>query len=232
MISQFQKKKLLIVGDSAFAEIAYEYFSASGEYDLLGFIVEKKYIKNKFLFGISIIPLEDVEQTFFGVDKIFFYVAIVYSDLNRLRTRLYHKMKSLGYKPASYVSNKANISQSATIGEHCFIFEGNNIQPYVHIQENVVLWSGNHIGHHSIIERNCFISSHVVISGFCSIGKNTFIGVNSTISNNVVIGDDNWIGAASTILQNTPNNSLFRPRQTEASKINSLRFFKVHNEME
>ena len=51
------------------------------------------------------------------------------------------------------------------IGENCFIFEDNTIQPFVKIGDDVVLWSGNHIGHHAEIGDHCFISSHVVISG-------------------------------------------------------------------
>jgi acyl-[acyl carrier protein]--UDP-N-acetylglucosamine O-acyltransferase len=66
------------------------------------------------------------------------------------------------------------------IGENCFIFEDNTIQPFVRIEDNVILWSGNHIGHHSTIKSHNFISSHVVVSGQCTIEPNCFIGVNST----------------------------------------------------
>ena len=52
------------------------------------------------------------------------------------------------------------------IGENCFIFEDNTIQPFVVVEDNVILWSGNHIGHHSVIKNHNFVSSHVVIDDY------------------------------------------------------------------
>lgn len=231
MSAKVQQRKLFIVGDSAFAEVAYEYFLRDQNFEVAGFIVEEKYISKKILFGLPIIPLESLTSVS-SSDEYYFYVAIVYSSLNRLRTRLYHHMKSLGFKAASYISSNAHISPSAIIGEHCFIFEGNNIQPFAKVGNNVVLWSGNHIGHHSSIEDNCFISSHVVISGFCQIGVNTFIGVNATISNNLTIGKDNWIGPRVLITKDTGPNLLFKESQEVASRVSPLRFFGIKNGVE
>ena len=40
-----KKHKLLIIGDSAFAEIAYEYFTYDSEYQVVAFSVEEAYLK-------------------------------------------------------------------------------------------------------------------------------------------------------------------------------------------
>lgn len=219
-------KKLVIIGDSAFAEVAYEYFTHDSEYEVVGFAVESAYLKKNELFGLPIIPFEKIEEHF-NASEVEFYTALVYNQLNRLRTRLYESAKAKGYRPASYVSSHAFVWHNVQLGEHCFIFEDNTIQPFVHIGNNVVLWSGNHIGHHSIVRDHCFIASHVVVSGFCDIGTNTFIGVNATLANNVTIGEDNWIGLGVTIIRNTEPNQLFKGEQSESAKISSLRFFKV-----
>lgn len=219
-------KKLVIVGDSAFAEVAYECFTHDSEYEVVGFAVEAAYLSKTELFGLPIVPFEQIEEHF-APDKVEFYAALVYSHLNRLRTRLYLAAKVKGYKPASYISSRAFVWHNAVLGEHCFIFEDNTLQPFVKIGNNVVLWSGNHIGHHSVLQDNCFIASHVVISGFCNIGRNTFLGVNSTLANNVTIGEDNWIGIGVTIVKDTEANLLFKGEQPEAAKISSTRFFKV-----
>jgi sugar O-acyltransferase (sialic acid O-acetyltransferase NeuD family) len=219
-------KKLVIIGDSAFAEVAYEYFTHDSEYEVIGFAVESAYLKKSELFGLPIVPFEQIEENF-KPSEVEFYAALVYSQLNRLRTRLYQAAKSKGYRPASYISSRAFVWNNVQLGEHCFIFEDNTIQPFVKIGNNVVLWSGNHIGHHSVVQDNCFIASQVVISGFCNIGRNTFMGVNSTMSNNVSIGEDNWIGIGVTIVRNTEVNQLFKGEQPEPAKISALRFFKV-----
>ena len=219
-------KKLIIVGDSAFAEIAHEYFEADSEYEVVGFSVERSFLKRNQMRGLPVIAFEDLELHFDSTTH-YIYVATVYTQLNRLRTRLAIAAKTKGYKLASYVSSKAFVWRNVELGEHCFIFENNTIQPFVKIESNVVVWSGNHIGHHSTIRRNCFISSQVVISGFCEIGENSFLGVNSTLANNIEIGKDNWIGPNITIMRSTDSGSLFKAEQPEVAKISATRFFKI-----
>lgn len=219
-------KKVVILGDSAFAEVAYECFTRDSEYEVVGFSVNSAFLERNELFGLSVVPLEEIER-FFDPEQVEFYAALVYSQLNRLRTRFYEEAKSKGYRPASYISSRAFVWPNAVLGEHCFIFEDNTIQPFVKIGNNVVLWSGNHVGHHSVIEDNCFISSHAVISGFCTVGKNTFIGVNSAIANNVVIGADNWLGVGVNILKNTDDDCIFKSEHPEPAKVSARRFFKA-----
>lgn len=221
-----KRKKLVIIGDSAFAEVAYECFTHDSEYEVVGFAVESAYLNKNELFGLPVVPFEQIEGHF-KPGEVEFYAALVYTQLNRLRTRLYKAAKAKGYKPASYISSRAFVWHNVQLGEHCFIFEDNTVQPFVTIGDNVVLWSGNHIGHHTKIQDNCFIASQVVISGFCDIGHNTFMGVNATLANNITIGVDNWIGLGVTIVRNTEPNQLFKGEQPEPAKISALRFFKV-----
>lgn len=218
--------KLVIVGGSAFAEVAYEYFSNDSEYEVVAFSVERKYIAETTLFGVPVIPFEELEHYYPPADHRVF-VGIVYTALNRLRTRLYLASKAKGYTMASYISPRAFVWRNCEIGEHCFIFEHNVIQPFVKIGNNVILWSGNHIGHHSVIKDNCFISSQVVVSGFCSIGENCFMGVNSTVANNITIARDNFIGAGVLIQNNTEGGRVYQNKGAQPATVGSLRFFKV-----
>lgn len=219
-------KKLVLVGDGATAELCYEYFSHDSEYEVCGFAVESYYRKRSSFYGLPVVDYESV-QAIFDPKDFEVYVAITFAQFNRLRTRLVHGVKAKGYQLASYVSSRAFVWSNVELGEHCFIFEDNTVQPFVKIGNNVILWSGNHIGHHSCIGNNCFISSHVVISGFCDVGDNTFIGVNSTIADGVRIARDNWIGPGLTITKNTDENKLFGAAHADASRVAARRFFKV-----
>ncbi len=219
--------KLVIIGDGAFAQLVYEYFTHDSEYEVVGFAVEQEFIKNSSLFNLPIVAFESIEESF-DPATTFFYAALVYNQLNRLRERLYIAAKAKGYKPASYISSRAFVWKNVEIGEHCFIFEDNTVQPFVKIGQNSVLWSGNHIGHHSTVGNHCFIASHVVISGFCEIGNYSFIGVNATLANNIKIAEDNWIGPSVTILKDTEANLIFKGDQPEPAKISATRFFKVN----
>lgn len=199
--------KLVLFGDSAFAEVAYEYFTYDSPYDVVAFAVERQFLTRDNFLGLPVVAFEEVQDQFLPSAHSFF-AAMVYTGQNRLRTRIYESGKAKGYAPASYVSSRAFIWRDVQVGEHCFIFENNVIQPRVRIGNNVILWSGNHIGHHSSISNHCFVSSHVVISGFVNIGHSCFLGVNSTIANNVEIGDSCLIGAGALVLGDVPQRKV------------------------
>ena len=223
-----KNKQLVIVGAGETAEIAYEYFTYDSDYEVVAFSVEKNFLDKEKLFDLPVVPFEDLEENY-SPNSYEAFVAVSYTQLNRVRTKLYQQVKQKGFKVPSYVSSRAFIWRNVEIGENCFIFENNVIQYQVKIGNNVFLWSGNHVGHQSIIHDNCFISSHVVISGFCEIGENSFLGVNATLANNLKIGKDNWIGPNTAIMKNTEDGALYKTTQPESAKISAPRFFKVGN---
>jgi len=222
-----KKKKLVIVGDSAFAEIAREYFEVDTDYEVVAFAVEAAWLKRDTLHGLPVVAFEQLHALYPPQEHEVF-VAVVYTQLNRLRARLADAAKAQGYRLASYVSPRAFVWRNVKLGEHVFIFEDNTVQPFVEIGDNVVLWSGNHIGHHSRLRDNIFVSSHVVISGFCDVGDNCFLGVNATLANNVTIGRDNWVGPGVTLMKDTEPDTLFKAVQAEPAKVAATRFFRVN----
>lgn len=219
------KRKLIIIGNGETAKIAYEYFTVDSEFEVKGFAIDKDYIKLPTFLDLPLVALEDIEKKFPPSDY-WIFVAVSSSKLNRVRTALYLRAKQMGYRCASYISSKAFIWRDTQIGENCFIFENNTIQPFVKIGNNVIIWSGNHIGHSSIIKNNCFISSHVVVSGLCEIEENCFLGVNSTIIDEVKIGSDSFVGAGALIQKNIPPNTVVQETSTISSKANASRLFK------
>jgi sugar O-acyltransferase (sialic acid O-acetyltransferase NeuD family) len=200
-----KNRDLIVIGDSVFAEIAYEYFTYDSPYRVVAFSVEKAYLKRDALFGLPIVPFEDIAARYAPAAHSFF-AANVYTQNNQLRTRLYREAKAKGYAPASYISPHAFVWRNVQVGEHCFIFENNVVQPFVKIGNNVVLWSGNHIGHHSTIHDNCFFASHVVVSGGCHIGEYSFLGVNATVANDLSIGNNCIIGAGALVISDVDDN--------------------------
>jgi sugar O-acyltransferase (sialic acid O-acetyltransferase NeuD family) len=221
-----KSRKLVIVGDSAFAEVAFENFEWLSSYSVVAFAVEDAYRKRETLFDRPIVAFESLAESH-PPDEHDVYVAIVYTQLNRLRSRLAGAAKARGFRLASFVSPHALVWPNVTLGEHCFIFENNVVQPFVRLGDNVVLWSGNHIGHHSVIRDNVFISSHVVISGFCDIGSNCFFGVNATLGNNVTVGSDCWFGPGVVAARDVPAGTLLKPTMAEPARVSAPKFFKI-----
>lgn len=220
------KKKLIIVGDSAFAEIAREYFDVDTGYEVVAFAVEAAHRKRDALHGLPVVPFEELADGFLPANHHVF-VAVAYTQLNRLRARLAAAAKAMGYALASYVSPLAFVWRNVMLGEHVFIFEDNTVQPFVRLGDNVVLWSGNHIGHHSHVRDNVFVSSQVVVSGFCDIGENSFLGINASVANNVTVGRDNWIGAGACIMRDTLPDTLYKAVHAVPSDVRATRLFRV-----
>lgn len=221
--------RLVIAGDQALAQIAYEYFTYDSEYEVVAFTVEEEYLERERLFGLPVVPFEEVDAEYPPAQYDMF-VGVAYNTLNRVRSRLCEEAREMEYTLASYVSSEAFVWRNAEIGENCFVFEDNTIQPWVTIEDDVVLWSGNHIGHHSTIGAHTFVASHVVVSGYVEVGSNCFLGVNATIANNLEIADDCLVGADATILDDTEENAVYGSTMTEPKEYTAHEFFGVGEE--
>lgn len=213
-------RKLVLFGDSAFAEIAREYFDHDSPYEVVAYTVTADYLTADVKDGLPVVPFEEVAERF-PPDEHDLHVALVYNQLNRARMAFYDQARALGYTLANYVSSRAFVWRNVTLGDNVFIFEDNTVQPFVTLGSNLVLWSGNHIGHHSILRSHSFISSHVVISGFCDIGESCFFGVNSTVGNNVTVGADCLVGSGALVVRDLPAGSLLKGPMTRAEEVST-----------
>jgi sugar O-acyltransferase (sialic acid O-acetyltransferase NeuD family) len=201
-------RPLVLVGAGEFAQIACEYFTHDSDYEVVAFSVERDYITQPMLADRPVVAYETLQDRYAAAD-VDLFVAIPASGLNRLRTRLYRDAKQKGYRFATYVSTRAFVWRNAEVGENCFIFEGNVIQPFVAIGNNCILWSGNHVGHRTIVRENVFIASHAVISGYCDIGESSFVGVNATFNDHVKIASDNVIGSGALVTRDTEPGRIY-----------------------
>ncbi|EGR0049865.1 acetyltransferase [Vibrio vulnificus] len=193
-----KNKKLVIIGAGELARIAYEYFTYDSNYDVSAFSVNKEFIDSSEIDSIPVVEFEELEKIY-PPSEYEAFVAIPATKLNRVRTKLFNEAKNKGYKLATYISSSAFVWRNAEIGENCFIFENNTIQPFVKIEDNVILWSGNHIGHRTVIRANSFITSHAVISGYCEIGSGSFIGVNATFNDKTSLAANSIVGSGAVV---------------------------------
>ena len=220
------KKRLVIFGTGDIAQIAHTYFSEDSDYDVVAFTVDGEYLASPEFCGLPVIPFETLTQAYPPAENSMF-VALSYTKLNALRRDKYEGAKARGYSMATYISSRASVLNGGSIGENCFIFEDNTIQPFVTIGNNVTLWSGNHIGHHSTIGNHVFIASHVVISGGVTIGEHCFIGVNATLRDHITVGEKCVIGAGALLLADADPEGVYVAQATERSRVPSSKLRKI-----
>jgi len=191
-------RKLVIIGDSVFPQIAYEYFTHDSEYEVVAFSVEWEYLKRETMFDLPIVAFESLTETYSPTEHDVF-AAVVFREQNQLRARFVRQAKEKGYMAASYISSQAIVSPSAKIGEHCFICEATVIQQFAEIGDNVVLWSGNQIGQRAVVENNCFVLPNTVISNRAKVGTNCIVNANVSVLDEVEIADDKTIEISALI---------------------------------
>ena len=211
-------RKLVLFGDSAFAEIAREYFDHDSSYEVVAFTVTSEYLREPVKDGLPVVPFERVAELY-PPDEHDLHVALVYNQLNRPRMRFYAEAKALGYTLANYVSSRAFVWRNVTIGDNVFIFEDNTVQPFVSSARTSCCGAATT----SATTRRCATtrSSRRTSSSRASatIGACCFFGVNSTVGNNVTVGADCLIGSGALIVRDVEAGSLLKGPMTRPEEI-------------
>ncbi|QDL54440.1 acetyltransferase [Rhodoferax aquaticus] len=220
------KKKLVIFGSDDIGELAHFYFSSDSDYEVVAFTLDAEFIKQDRFCGVPVIPFSQIGSRC-PPESHEMFVALGYSKVNAVRKEKYFAAKSAGYGLASYISSMAIVYDKTAVGDNCFIFEDNTVQPFAKIGSNVTLWSGNHIGHHSTINDHTFIASHVVISGRVTVGEQCFIGVNATLRDHIAVGDRCVIGAGVLLLNDAEADGLYIGKSVERSSLPSTRLKRI-----
>lgn len=204
--------KLVIYGTGSIAEVAYAYFTADSNYDVVAFANDPQFITGDESLPQPLVPFDAITKSH-PPEECELFVALGYKKTNTIRQERYEQAKQLGYTCATYISSGAHF-YGTPVGENCFILENNVIQPYVSIGDNVTLWSGNHIGHHSTIRDHCFVASQVVVSGHCTIGDHCFLGVNATLRDGIALGPYTVLGSGAIVMQDTEPRTLVRSAES------------------
>ena len=105
---------VIIFGDKDLAELAHFYLQNDSEYTVVGFTLNKEFIKEDRFNGGKVVAFEELEKHFPPADYLLFAPI---AD-NILRTKIYNEGKEKGYRFISYISSECtNFAKS--IGENC-----------------------------------------------------------------------------------------------------------------
>jgi sugar O-acyltransferase (sialic acid O-acetyltransferase NeuD family) len=201
-----KEDRIIIVGTGHTAENVCAYVRKDTQHKVVAFSTEQDYITSKDFLGLPIVPFESLEQ-YYPPSQHKAIVAISYTKLNRMRTRLYEETKRKGFDFISYVNSKAMVFEDVEIGENCMIFEGVILQRKVSVGNNVYISPGVEIGHESRIGNNCYIAPHVALHG--EIGDNCFLGTNCCMRENIKVAKDCVIGAGAVVLKDTEPGKIY-----------------------
>jgi sugar O-acyltransferase (sialic acid O-acetyltransferase NeuD family) len=209
-----QQRPVVIFGTGDIGQLAHFYFTKDLGREIVAFTGDADRLDRATFCGLPVVPFEGVAEAYPPGDFEMF-VALSYSRLNQVRARKYQEAKARGYVLTNLICSRLVSWGDTEIGDNCFIFENQTIQPFVRIGNNVTLWSGNHIGHHSTIGDHCFLTSHVVISGHVTVGPFCFFGVNSAIRDGLTIAEGTVVGAGAMVVKDTVPNGVYMGKAAE-----------------
>ncbi|MDA8101127.1 MAG: acetyltransferase [Nitrospiraceae bacterium] len=201
-------QKVVIFGNGVFAEHIYYLLTHDAQHDVAGFTVDAAYIRADTLFGLPVVPFENVESRFSPAEHRM-SVAVSFQRINRLREEKYRQAKAKGYELINYVSSRASVFQDPLCGDNSYILENAVIGPYVRIGSNVVVASGAIIGHHVELKDHSFISPGAVVLGGSTVEEFCLIGANATIKEETVVARECLVGSGVSITRNTTERGVY-----------------------
>ena len=195
------------------ARMTHFYLQHDSAHEVVAFTVDRARIAEETLFGLPIVPFEDVERPFPPTEYAM-AVPVTFGKLNRTRATKYREAKGKGYELISYVSSRATTWPDLTMGDNCFIFENSVVGPYVTVGSDVII-AGSSIGHNSVIGDHCFLAAGAVVLGTVTIGEYTMLGANSTCRDGITIGRECIIGAGATMTTSAPDRGVYVVKPAE-----------------
>ena len=104
---------------------------------------------------------------------------------NRLRQKIFEKVKSMRFKIPNLISSKAFIRSGVKMGEGNIIQAGSIIDSEVELEDNIALGFNVLIGHRCQIKSHVTFSGGVILNGGITIGEGTFLGMGCMLYRNV-----------------------------------------------
>lgn len=159
-------KNLVIFGISETAERVKLFVERYKLFNVIGFTVDGKYIKEQSYLGKPVWALEELDQHI-DRNRGLLFVAILWDRLNRTRRDIYERLKAMGYNFATIISPLASV-RSKSVGGNCWFMDFVVAQEASTIGDNVFLADYAKIGHLTRLKNHCFISVGATVLG----GKN------------------------------------------------------------
>jgi sugar O-acyltransferase (sialic acid O-acetyltransferase NeuD family) len=217
-------EKVIIFGNSLFAELFYDCLTNDSPYEVVAFTVDRDYITEDRLFGLPVVPFGDIESIF-PPSQYKMIISISFQRVNRLREEKYLQAKAKGYELVNYISSRATIWPGLVTGDNCSIGANSSVEPFVKIGNNVTVTNSVILGHHVVLKDHTFVAPGAVILGGVTVESHSLIGANATIKEGVTIARECIIGTGVSITKNTQERGVYfnRPPELYPKRSNELR---------
>jgi len=201
--------KVVLFGVGQVASRAYWYLTHDSPHEVAAFTVDPEYIEEDKLFGLPVIPFDDIESIY-PPNEYKMFLSISFRGMNKLRAEKYYQAKAKGYQLVNYVSSKATTWPGLVIGDNCLIQTNSVVEPFAEIGNDVTVGVNTLVSHNAVIKDHCSIIHHAVVLGNVTVEPYCIIGANATIRDHVTIAEGCMIGAGALILEDTVEKGVYK----------------------
>lgn len=218
-------RDVVLISTGMASEVIAAYLDRFSEFNLVGFTVDRDYMKETEYLGKPVAPWDEI-QTAFPPDQVLLMGPPTFARLNTFRRDRYNEGKAMGYGFASFIHPSSNV-MTDDIGDHVIILDGCVVLPKTKIGNNVIIWCDTHVGHHCVIADHVFMSAQVGIAGNSKVGAECFLGGQAGIAHGVTIGDRCAIVNAAKIGNDVADDSVLAGYAAELKPFPSSRMKRL-----
>tara|TARA_B100001063_G_scaffold230093_1_gene242877 strand:+ start:271 stop:915 length:645 start_codon:yes stop_codon:yes gene_type:complete len=198
-----EQQKCIIVGAGGQCRVILSLLQeANMGYLPIGIIDDALY-ENEEVLSIPVLGGTNLLEKFYqdGIKNIFLAIGD-----NFKRKDMLDLVKSLGFDCPNLISDKANVAQSAELGEANIICPFVNIGPQVKILNNNLINTHSTIEHETVIQSHCHLAPMTVVSGRSLLGNFVFLGAGTIIIDKVSIVSKALVAAGSVVVNDIENS--------------------------
>lgn len=201
-------KPLLIFGLGELPEQAHYYFAQHAGRKVEAFTVDPEYLDADHTDGLPVLPFDEAQRRFPPATHDLF-VAIGYSQFNRIRKQVVERALALGYALPSFVHESAVVARNVAMGVNCLLREQVTAAPFSRLGDGVIVGAQAVIAHHARIECHVWLAAGSVICGSATIGERCFIGAHATVRDKIIVGAGCIVGAGALIMSDCPPDGVY-----------------------
>ncbi len=195
-------RRLLILGDGAFALETLDIAEAAGGFHAVGFVnsVERPGPRARQ----TGLPVFWIDELPFQPDEVFVVAGIGSTK----RRGAIETLLARTYRFVAILHPAAVISARASIGDGCVVNAGVVVSRGVVVEPHVILNRGCLVGHDTRIGSFATIGPGANVAGGVEIGSGAYIGIGAVVRDHLRIGAESVVAAGAVVVKDVPPNAM------------------------
>lgn len=198
--------KIILIGFGGHARSVIDCIEKAGQYEVVGYT---DHVQNTEYRDYRYLGNDDVLQQYYDQGIRHAFISVGYMGKSDLRSRLYKKVKEIGYALPVVTDPSAQLAGDVRVGEGSFVGKNAVINANARIGKMCIVNTGAIVEHDCIADDFSHISVGSVLCGHVRVGTGSFVGANATLIQERVIGKNCIVAAGAVVRRNLDDGTIF-----------------------